>query len=223
MTFSLIARDPATGMFGIVISSSSPAVAARCAHARAGVGAVASQNVTDPRLGPLALDLMERGATASETIAIAAKTPFAEFRQVMAVDREGSAAIHTGARGLGVTGEALGEGAASAGNLLAHPGVPQAMLDAFAATPGHLGNRLMAALLAGREAGGEAGPVHSAGLLVVDDQPWPLVDLRIDWAEQDPVGLLAAAWAIYRPQMQAYVQRALDPTAAPTYGVPGDP
>ena len=64
MTFSIAARDPATGMFGMAISSSSPAVAARCAHARAGVGVVASQNITDPRLGPKGLDLMAGGLTA---------------------------------------------------------------------------------------------------------------------------------------------------------------
>lgn len=63
MTFSLVARCAETGMFGVAISSSSPAVAARCSFARAGVGAVASQNVTDPSLGPLALDLMEQGLT----------------------------------------------------------------------------------------------------------------------------------------------------------------
>ena len=69
MTFSLVARCAKTGMFGVAISSSSPAVGARCSHARAGVGAVASQNVTDPRLGPLALDLMQGGKSAAEAIA----------------------------------------------------------------------------------------------------------------------------------------------------------
>ena len=69
MTFSLVARCAETGMFGLAISSSSPAVAARCSFARASIGAVASQNVTDPTLGPLALDLMEGGLSAPETIA----------------------------------------------------------------------------------------------------------------------------------------------------------
>jgi len=97
------------------------------------------------------------------------------------------------------------------------------MLDAFDGSQGHLGDRLMVALTAGRDSGGEAGPVHSAGLLLVDDQPWPLADLRIDWTEDDPIAALGTAWAVYRPQMGAYVQRALDPSAAPSYGVPGDP
>jgi uncharacterized Ntn-hydrolase superfamily protein len=223
MTFSLVARCPRTGMFGMVVSSSSPAVAARCAHARAGVGAVASQNVTDPRLGPRALDLMALGATAEEAAAILGRGAHMDWRQILAVGRDGPPAIRTGARGLGTVAEARGAHAAAAGNLLAHGDVPAAMLAAFEADPGaHPGDRLMAALLAGRDAGGEAGPVRSAGLLLVHDQPWPLADLRIDWAD-NPVAALAEAWAIYRPQMASYVQRALDPASAPSYGVPGDP
>ena len=70
--------------------------------------------------------------------------------------------------------------------------------------------------------GGEAGPVHSAAVKVVDDYSWPLVDLRIDWSEEDPIGELAALWQAYEPQMQAYITRALDPREAPSYGVPGD-
>lgn len=224
MTFSLVARCRRTGMFGMVISSSSPAVAARCAHARAGVGAVASQNVTDPRLGPRALDLMEGGATAEEAMAILKRGGAAmEWRQVLAVGAQGAAAIHSGGKALGLWAEARVEDAAAGGNLLAHVGVPDAMIQAFLASDGHLGDRLLAALEAGRDSGGEAGPVRSAGLLLVHEQPWPLAELRIDWTEDDPVAAVAAAWAVYRPQMGAYVQRALDPAAAPSYGVPGDP
>ena len=224
MTFSLVARCASTGMFGMVISSSSPAVAARCAHARAGVGAVASQNVTDPRLGPRALDLMAKGATAEEAVVVLRRGGAAmEWRQVLAVGTDGPPAIHSGVHALGLWSEARGRDAAAGGNLLSHEGVPQAMLDAFDGSQGHLGDRLMEALTAGRDSGGEAGPVHSAGLLLVHDQPWPLADLRIDWTEDDPIAALGTAWAVYRPQMGAYVQRALDPSAAPSYGVPGDP
>ena len=67
------------------------------------------------------------------------------------------------------------------------------------------------------------GHVKSAGLLVVHEQPWPLVDLRVDWEDDGPVGRLRELWERYEPQMQAYVTRALDPAAAPAYGVPGDP
>ncbi len=110
----------------------------------------------------------------------------------------------------------------AAGNLLADAGVPAAMVAAFEAAQGDLGDRLIAALQAGLAAGGEAGPVHSAGLLMAGEESWPIADLRVDWDDADPIGRLAALWALYRPQMEAYVQRALEPVAAPSYGVPGD-
>ena len=87
MTFSLTARCPDTGMFGMVISSSSPAVAARCVHLRAKVGAVASQNITDPALGQIGLDLLARGLSAREVCdALVASTPFIAYRQLVVVD-----------------------------------------------------------------------------------------------------------------------------------------
>lgn len=223
MTFSLVARCSDTGMFGVAISSSSPAVAARCSYARAGVGAVASQNVTDPRLGPLALDLMESGMTAVDAVSeIRTREAFIEYRQVLAVDRSGTTAIHSGPRSLGIWSEAAGDNVASGGNLLADAEVPRTIVDAFHASSGHLGDRLIAALRAGLDAGGEAGPVHSAGLKLVDKVDWPVADLRCDWTEDCPIAALAKAWAVYKPQLADYVQRALDPREAPSYGVPGD-
>src|SRR6478672_1747499 len=103
MTFSLVTRCRETGMFGIAVASSSPAVAARCSYARAGVGAVASQNVTDPTLGPLALDLMESGLSAADAIEeVKRRGRFIEYRQVLAVDRDGETAIHSGPNSLGI-------------------------------------------------------------------------------------------------------------------------
>ena len=209
-------------MFGVVISSSSPAVAARCSFARAGVGAVASQNVTDPRLGPATLDRMAAGASAEDAVAAVAESEFPDYRQVLAVDAAGGSAVHSGARALGIWTAARGRDCASGGNLLDNDGVPAAMVAAFTAADGPLGDRLVAALRAGRDAGGEAGPVHSAGLLMVDRMSWPVAELRCDWTEEDPVEAVATAWGIYQPQMEAYVTRALDPRAAPSYGVPGD-
>lgn len=223
MTYSIIARCAATGRFGVAIASSSPAVAARCAHARAGVGAVATQNVTDPALGPRALDLLAQGATAAETVAILMRAArFPDYRQLLVVDALGGTAIHSGPKALGIWAEAQGPDAAAGGNLLASPLVPRAMADAFAAATGDLGDRLLTALEAGRDAGGEAGPVHSAGLLLVDQVSWPVADLRTDWTEADPVAALRALWSLWKPQMQDYVTRALDPEAAPAYGVPGE-
>lgn len=223
MTFSIVARCAETGMFGVAISSSSPAVAARCSYARAGVGAVASQNVTDPTLGPLTLDLMQAGLSAAEAIAkMQGQGKFIEYRQVLAVDASGRTAIHSGPNSLGIWTQAQGENVASGGNMLANDTVPQAIIAEFQVTKGHLGDRLISAMRAGLAAGGEAGPVHSAGLKLVDKVSWPVADLRVDWTDDCPIEALADLWARYHPQMNAYVQRALDPRAAPSYGVPGD-
>lgn len=224
MTFSLLARCPDTGRFGMVISSSSPAVAARCAHARAGVGVAATQNITDPTLGPRLLDLMQAGASATEAMAeVVATAPFVDYRQLLAVDAQGRVAMHSGANTLGVWALASGAGVVAGGNLLANDGVPQAMVEGFAAAKGDLGDRLVAALRAGRDAGGEAGPVHSAGLLMADADSWPCAELRADWTDPGcPIEAVAKAWDVYAPQMAAYIQRARDPRAAPSYGVPGD-
>jgi len=106
--------------------------------------------------------------------------------------------------------------------MLADAAVIDALVKAFEITGGQLADRLIAAMQAAMVAGGEAGPVHSAALKVVGDVSWPIVDLRVDWAEEDPIGALTQLWAAYRPQMQDYLTRALDPTQAPSYGVPGD-
>ena len=223
MTFTLAARCAETGQFGIVISSSSPAVAARCAHTRARVGAVASQNVTDPALGPRPLDLLEAGLGAKAALAkITAGTPDIGWRQLLVVDRTGDCALFTGDRALGVPGEARADGVVAGGNLLADPGVPAAMVAAYLAARGPFGDRLLAGLTGGLAAGGEAGPVHSAGMKIADRLSWPLVDLRVDWAEEDPVSRLREAWQVYGPQAGDYVRRAEAPGAAPGYGVPGD-
>jgi uncharacterized Ntn-hydrolase superfamily protein len=223
MTFSLVARCADTGMFGTAIASSSPAVAARCSYTRAGVGAVSSQNITDPTLGPFALDLMQGGMSAPEAIAgVRDQGRFIEYRQVLAIDARGRTAIHSGPKSLGIWTQAAGENVISAGNLLANPDVPQAIVDGFMQAKGHLGDRLIAAMRAGLAAGGEAGPIHSAGMQLCDKVQWPVADLRCDWTDDCPIEAVAVAWSIYKPQLAAYVQRALDPREAPSYGVPGD-
>ncbi|MCU0869255.1 MAG: DUF1028 domain-containing protein [Burkholderiales bacterium] len=224
MTFSISARCARTGRFGIAVASSSPAVAARCAHARAGVGVVATQNITDPRLGPAGLDQLAAGADAETCLArLVASTPHAAWRQLAVVDAAGRTATHSGAHTLGVHATATGPGVACAGNLLAHPAVPARMVERFEAlVAADLGDRLLGAMRAALDAGGEAGPVHSAGMLIVDAVAWPVADLRVDWTDDNPVAALAALWSRWQPQMDAYVTRALDPSIAPSYGVPGD-
>ncbi|WP_315926564.1 DUF1028 domain-containing protein [Mesorhizobium sp. SP-1A] len=224
MTFSISARCARTGMFGIAVSSSSPCVAARCAHARAGVGVVATQNVTDPTLGPKGLDLMASGLSATEALErIRAEAGHIDYRQLALVDRNGNGAAFSGANTLGTHRTVIRPNVVAAGNLLSSPAVPEAMVAAFLADEGaSLGSRLIGAMQAAVDAGGEEGPVHSVGMLLVREVAWPVADLRVDWHETDPIGELARLWALWEPQLEAYVSRGINPSVAPTYGVPGD-
>ena len=210
-------------MFGTAVASSSPAVAARCSYTRSNVGAISSQNVTDPSLGNLSLDLLEKGLSALQTIDQIKKTEKnLEYRQVLVIDSKGQTALHSGENSLGIWSDAKGLNVLSAGNLLANSEVPQAIVKIFENTSGHLGDRLIEALIGGLDAGGEAGPVHSAGIKISDKVSWPIVDLRCDWTEDCPIKQLSEIWKVYKPQLDDYLQRALDPTEAPSYGVPGD-
>ncbi|SSB99437.1 Uncharacterized conserved protein, Ntn-hydrolase superfamily [Pseudomonas sp. 43mfcvi1.1] len=223
MTFSIVGRCAETGQLGIAISSSSIAVGARCPWLRAGVGAVSSQNITLPALGPQILDELAGGLVAQAALErTLARNGYSQYRQVAVIDAEGRTAMFSGEHTLGTHNAVAGEQCVAAGNLLANGGVIEAMVGAFERSGGCLAARLMNALQAGQAAGGEAGPVHSAALSVVDDLTWPIVDLRVDWAEENPIGELERLWLAYQPQLQDYLIRALDPTQAPSYGVPGD-
>ncbi len=211
-------------MFGVSVCSSSPAVGARCGFARAGVGAAASQNVTDPALGDALIAAMAAGASASRALAdLVATQPHISYRQLIAVDANGETAAFSGTRTLGVHATAEAPNVAAAGNLLATRGAPEAMVGAFLASAGPLGERLIGAMQAAVLAGGEAGPVHSIGLKIVDRLSWPIVDLRVDWTEDAPVDRLQVLWDIYASQADDYVTRAVDPGRAPGFGVSGDP
>lgn len=221
MTFSIAATD-GNGRFGLAVSSSSPAVAARCAHLRDGVGAVSSQNITDPRLGIALLDRLQAGYSAQEAVdAVVHESPAAAYRQLVVLDARGGSAVFSGGHSLGVIGEGRGAHSVAAGNMLAGPAVAQALCDEFEATSGELEVRLMAALRAAEAAGGEAGPVRSAGLSVVSGHGWRDTDLRVDWHE-DPIAELGRLLDVWLPQRNDYVVRGLDPAASVGYGVPGD-
>ena len=220
---SIAARCPLTGMVGVAVASSSIAVASRCAHVRADVGAALSQNVTDPSLGRRALDLIESGKSAQEVIGLfIQERPFMEWRQLVLVPSVGAPAVFSGGRTLGVNAQSISRDCAAAGNLLSNPSVPAAMTQAFDNCQGHIAMRLLNALAAGLSAGGEASPLHAAGVQVADKLSWPIVDLRVDWSDH-PIEQLCSLWELYHPQLEAYVQRSQFPDAAPAYGVAGDP
>ncbi|WP_413798087.1 DUF1028 domain-containing protein [Streptomyces iranensis] len=223
MTFSLVVRDGER--FGIVAGSSSPAVAARVAHLRPGVGAAASQNVTDPTLGTSLLEGLADHGDAERALAgvtgAARNAKSIAYRQLTVVGRSGPGFAYSGSHTLGTYASATAEGAVAAGNMLCGEHIPGVLLDAYSAAPGELEERLVTALQAAVAAGGEEGPVHSAGLAVVADVDWRVTDLRVDWAD-DPVDRLAGLLAVWLPQRDDYVRRGLDPASAPSYGVPGD-
>ena len=223
MTFSITGRCARTGMFGIGVTTSSVCVTSRCAWARAGVGAVATQNITNPALGVQGLDLLAEGLSARAVVDwLVAGEKFPAYRQIGIIGREGEPAYYSGDKTLGTFNETVGRDCLGLGNLLANKDVPVSMVQTFDANPDeHLAERLLRALEEGLVAGGEVGQVRSAGLYVVDKYVWPICDLRVDWSDA-PIGALRTVWTEYEPQMAAYLTRALDPPSAPSYGVPGD-
>jgi uncharacterized Ntn-hydrolase superfamily protein len=170
------------------------------------------------------LDGLEQGKNPDQVIKdLVSNREFIEYRQLALIDAKGQSASFTGNQTLGTNAVVQGTGCIAAGNLLITTDVPQAMADSFSGNGQmHLAERLLVALQAGLDAGGEEGPVHSAGLKVAHAYPWPLVDLRVDWADDGPIAQLMDLWKAYEPQMMDYNARAINPNAAPSYGVPGD-
>lgn len=222
MTFSIAGFCRETGQFGTAISSSSICVASRCPFIAPGKGVVLTQNVTNPVLGQRGTELLAEGLPAESVLArLLAEERFPEWRQLQVLDGEGRSAVHSGSETLGIHATRQGRDCVAGGNMLADTTVVDALVETFERHEGELAERLLAALEAALAAGGELGPVHSAGLKVTDRASWPVVDLRVDW-HIAPIQELRMVWQAYRPQRDAYVCRAIDPNQAPGYGVPGD-
>ena len=224
MTFSVSGFCKKTGMLGVAITTSSICVASRCPWVRASVGAAVTQNVTDPSLGNLMLDYLGKGLTAQQSIdKVVTGQKFIDYRQLTLMDSKGNSASYTGSKTLGINAISQVDGCITAGNLLSSAEVVRSMSHSFSSNEKlHLAERLLIALRAGIDAGGEEGPVHSAGLKVAHQHSWPLVDLRVDWDDYDPIAELLKLWRAYEPQIMDYDLRAIDPSQAPSYGVPGD-
>lgn len=223
MTFSMAAVDRATGALGMIITSSSPAVAARCLNIRPGLGAAASQNVTDPRLGGQLLDRLAAGDDPQAAMeCVVAEHQLRDYRQLTVLDRAGRSAAFSGAGALGIHHQVAGDGVVAAGNMLAGPETITELIRGYeSSTAGEFERRLLDGLAAALAAGGEQGQVYAAGLVVYREVEWPETTLRVDWAD-DPYTRLAELWSVWEPQRDDYVRRALDPAAAPRFGVPGD-
>ena len=197
MTYSIVARDPATGALGVAVQTCMFAVGSIVPWARAGVGAVATQAFAERSYGLRCLDLIDGGATAPEALAGAqAGDPMPALRQVGVVAADGTVAATTGEMCVDHAGHLVGDGFAVQANMMASPEVWPAMAAAFEASTAPFPHRLLAALRAAQDAGGDARGVMSAALVVVDGEradPWagrPL-DLRVD-RSADPIGDLGA-------------------------------
>jgi uncharacterized Ntn-hydrolase superfamily protein len=219
MTFALAARCQRTGMLGAAVATSSLAVGSRCVFARAGTGVVLTQHRTDPRLGPIGLEFLAAGKTAPQTVdALVASTPHHGWRQLAVVDNAGRTAHFSGKLIASLHAGVTGDGVVAVGNLLKTNEVPAAMLRDFTQRPGRpLAERLVGALAAGLAAGGENEPVRSAALLVVHQQSFPYVDLRVD-DDTAPIERLESLWRAYAPEADDFVQRAVAPDDAPSFG-----
>jgi uncharacterized Ntn-hydrolase superfamily protein len=182
MTWSILARDPATGVFAIGITTCAFAVGASCPYVRAGVGAVATQSLTNRYLGPAVLDAMERGLPPAAAIQGAlAGDDGAGLRQVHAIDRHGRAAAWTGRNCVEWAGDQRGPDVSVAGNMLANERVVAETLAAFTAQASlALPERLLAALDAGEAAGGDRRGRQSAAMLAISTEDFPDIDLRVD-------------------------------------------
>ena len=182
MTFSIIAHDVATGQVGIAVASKTLATGARVPHIRSGVGAIASQARVNHYYGPRGLALLAAGAAATDTVRLLVTADEdQDIRQVHVMDRMGRFAAHTGAECLEWCGHLVRETYSVAGNILTGAGVLDAMAAAYeAGTETPLAQRLIAAMKAGEQAGGDKRGRQSAALLIHGNEEWPLLDLRID-------------------------------------------
>ncbi len=216
MTYSLVGKCRRTGMFGAAVTTSSMNVGARCAFAKAGAGAVLTQHRTDTRLGPQGLALLEGGKTAPEVIdALVAGNATIGWRQLAVVDRDGGTGFHHGDRIASIHAAAMGEGCCAIGNIIRNEDIPQKMVDAFEErADAHLAERLLLALEAGFAAGGEFKQIKSAAMLVVHEQSFPLVDLRVEY-DRAPLVELRFLWEAYQPQMEHFVIQVIDPDSLP--------
>jgi uncharacterized Ntn-hydrolase superfamily protein len=192
MTWSIIARDTATGQIGVCVATCAFAVGARVPSVATGVGAVASQAFVNPYYGPRGLELLRAGAPAADVVRILTEADEGrDDRQMHVMDMQGRSAAYTGAGCVDWCGHLVREGYSVAGNMLAGAAVIEETARAFAANPQlDLARRFLAAMKAGEAAGGDKRGKQSAAMLIHDGEEYPRVDLRVD-DHADPLAELA--------------------------------
>jgi uncharacterized Ntn-hydrolase superfamily protein len=191
MTWSIIARDGASGAFGVAIATRFFAVGALCPHAESGVGALSTQALVNPHYGKQGLELLRAGGAAPEVVRrLVAPDEGRAQRQLHVIDAAGRIGQHTGAQCIGWCGALSGDGFSVAGNMLSNEAVIRETARAFEQTRGAFAERLIAALRAGEAAGGDKRGRQSAALRVVSKEDYADLDLRVD-DHADPLAELA--------------------------------
>jgi uncharacterized Ntn-hydrolase superfamily protein len=207
MTYSIVARDPATGHFGVAVASRFFAVGALVPHLRGGVGAVATQAFVSPLYGVDGLALLGQGASAAQALeTVTGRDRGRRSRQVHMVDVQGRATAFTGDSCIDWAGHIVGAGVSVAGNMLAGPEVVEATLKAYqdnADLP--LVERLLAAMEAGEAAGGDKRGRQSAALRIVQGEAYPWIDLRVD-DHADPLAELRRLYAVAQERFLLFAE-----------------
>lgn len=215
MTWSIIAFEKATGAFAVAVATKNLAVGATVPHLRAGVGAVATQSISNRYLGPAVLDGMARGLSPDLAIACAVAADVGRgLRQVHAVDRFGRTAVWTGENCVTWCGDQSGEAVSVAGNMLATQGVISATLASFGKNMElALPERLMVSMLAGEKAGGDRRGRQSAAMVIVTTEDFPDLNLRVDDHEAPLPELqrLISIWRRDRAPLIGAMPRKSDP------------
>lgn len=209
MTFSIAARCPRTGMLGVATASKALAAGALVPYCRAGVGAIASQSFVNPYLGIDGLQLLAQGLPAERALEHLVRADGGrDLRQLAIVDRDGRVAAYTGARCIPWAGHLSGAAYVCLGNILAGQHVVEAMARAFEASPHEeLPERLLRALEAGQDAGGDRRGRQSAGVLVVHQEEYPWCDLRVD-DHPDPIPELRRIYEVFEREEVPFLQLA---------------
>jgi uncharacterized Ntn-hydrolase superfamily protein len=204
MTYSIVARDPETGRFGVAVQSHWFSVGSVVSWAEAGVGAVATQSFAEPSYGPLGLELMRRGRSAPDALETLIRADEdRSVRQVAFVDREGRVGVYSGDGCIREFGHVAGDGFSVQANMMERGTVWDAMADAYRAADGDLADRMLAALVAAQGEGGDIRGMQSAAMLVVEAEPtgseWSdrVIDLRIE-DHPRPVEELARVLTLWR-------------------------
>lgn len=207
MTFSIAARCEKTGQFGVAVSTRVPAVGTLCPFVKAKVGAIATQSFVNPYIGINGLKYLEKGMTAEEVKeAILQEDPDPSIRQFSIVDVNGNASAFSGDKCDGWYGHRVGKGYAVAGNMLVGEKTIQEMVSSFESTiESPLAERLIKALQAGQDAGGDKRGRQSAAVLVADTEDYPLVDLRVD-EHEDPVKELRRIYEVAKRELFPFME-----------------